>query len=209
MGHMSNYIIGLTGGVASGKSEVTRRFQALGVTVADADVAAREVVEPGEPALARIAERFGTRILMGNGTLDRRRLRELVFADEQARRDLEAIVHPAIRLMLERQCRQAPGPYAIAAVPLLAEAGLAAYPWLDRVLLVDTPVVVQKMRLMRRDGVDETLALRMIAAQASREARTAIADDIILNDGEPAHLDSAVAALHDRYLAEATAAPKP
>jgi len=201
---MSDYIIGLTGGVASGKSEVTRRFQALGVYVADADVAAREVVEPGQPALARIAERFGTRMLMNNGTLDRRRLRELVFADEQARRDLEAITHPAIRLILERQCRESRGPYAIAAIPLLAEAGLAAYPWLDRVLVVDAPVVVQKMRLMRRDGVDEALAARMIAAQATREARLALADDILLNDGDPARLDTAVAALHARYIAEAS-----
>lgn len=197
---MSDFIIGLTGGVASGKSEVTRRFEVLGVHVADADVAAREVVEPGQPALAAIAERFGRAVLLADGTLDRRRLRERIFADADERRALEAITHPAIRARLEAQCRAAPGPYAIAAVPLLVEAGgRAAYPWVDRILVVDAPVQVQHARLMRRDGVDETLASRMIAAQATREARTAIADDVIVNDGHPDHLDAMVAALDARY----------
>lgn len=197
---MSDFIIGLTGGVASGKSEVTRRFEALGVHVADADVAAREVVEPGQPALAAIAERFGADILLADGTLDRRRLRERIFADAGERRALEAITHPAIRARLEAQCRTAAGPYAIAAVPLLVEAGgRAAYPWVDRILVVDAPVHVQHARLMRRDGVDEALASRMIAAQATREARTAIADDVIVNDGHPEHLDAMVATLDARY----------
>lgn len=200
---MSDFIVGLTGGVASGKSEVTRRFEALGVHVADADHAARAVVAPGQPALARIGERFGAAMLHTDGTLDRRRLRALVFADAQARRDLEAITHPAIRALLEAQCLAAPGPYALAAIPLLAEAGRAAYPWLARVLVVDAPVQLQHARLMRRDGVDEAMAERMIAAQASREARLAIADDVIVNDGDPSHLDAPVAALHARYLAAA------
>ena len=200
---MSDFIVGLTGGVASGKSEVTRRFQALGVEVVDADVAAREVVEPGQPALARIAERFGAGMLLADGRLDRRQLRERVFADAQARRDLEAITHPAIRARVKAQAQAAPGPYAVVAVPLLAEAGRAAYPWMARVLVVDAPDSLQHDRLMRRDGVDEALAARMIAAQASRTVRLAIADDVILNDGDPAHLDTAVAALHARYLAAA------
>ena len=200
---MSDFIVGLTGGVASGKSEVTRRFQALGVEVVDADVAAREVVEPGQPALARIAERFGAGMLLADGHLDRRQLRERVFADAQARRDLEAITHPAIRARVKAQAQAAPGPYAVVAVPLLAEAGRAAYPWMARVLVVDAPESLQHDRLMRRDGVDEALAARMIAAQASRTVRLAIADDVILNDGDPAHLDTAVAALHARYLAAA------
>ena len=200
---MSDFIVGLTGGVASGKSEVTRRFQALGVEVVDADVAAREVVEPGQPALARIAERFGAGMLLADGRLDRRQLRERVFADAQARRDLEAITHPAIRARVKAQALAAPGPYAVVAVPLLAEAGRAAYPWMARVLVVDAPESLQHDRLMRRDGVDEALAARMIAAQASRTVRLAIADDVILNDGDPAHLDTAVAALHARYLAAA------
>ena len=201
---MSDFIVGLTGGVASGKSEVTRRFQALGVEVVDADVAAREVVEPGQPALARIAERFGAGMLLADGRLDRRQLRERVFADAQARRDLEAITHPAIRARVKAQAQAAPGPYAVVAVPLLAEAGRAAYPWMARVLVVDAPESLQHDRLMRRDGVDEALAARMIAAQASRTVRLAIADDVILNDGDPAHLDAAVASLHARYLAQAT-----
>ena len=203
---MSDFIIGLTGGVASGKSEVTRRFEALGVAVADADLAARAVVEPGQPALAAIATRFGAGILLPDGRLDRRQLRELVFADMQARRDLEAITHPAIRALLRTQCLAAPGPYAIAAIPLLAEAGgRAGYPWLDRIVVVDAPVELQRSRLMQRDGVDEALAMRMIAAQASREARLAIADEVVVNDGHPDHLDARVAELDARYRALAAA----
>ncbi|WP_372015835.1 dephospho-CoA kinase [Pseudoxanthomonas sp. 10H] len=207
---MSDFIIGLTGGVASGKSEVTRRFQALGVHVADADLVARAVVEPGQPALARIAERFGADMLLADGRLDRRRLRERVFEDPQARADLEAITHPEIRLALARECRAAAGPYAIAAIPLLAEAGgRAAYPWLSRTLVVDAPVELQHARLMLRDGIDEALATRMIAAQASREARLAIADDVLVNDGHPSHLDAPVAALDARYRALAGAPRAP
>ncbi len=202
---MSDFIIGLTGGVASGKSEVARRFEALGVAVVDADLAARAVVEPGQPALARIAERFGAGMLREDGTLDRRQLRALVFADAQARRDLEAITHPAIRALLKEQCLAATGSYAIVAVPLLAEAGPAAYPWLDRVLVVDAPEELQHARLMRRDGVDAELASRMIAAQATRQVRLAMADDLIVNDGDPLRLDAAVADLHARYRQAATA----
>lgn len=204
---MSGFIIGLTGGVASGKSELTRRFQALGVHVADADVVAREVVAPGQPALAAIARHFGNGVLQADGSLDRRQLRERIFADPAERQALEAITHPAIRAALEAQCRQAPGPYAIAAVPLLAEAGgRTGYPWLDRILVVDTPEAVQHARLMRRDGVDEALASRMIAAQASRAARLAIADDVVVNDGAPEHLDARVAELDARYRVLAAAA---
>jgi dephospho-CoA kinase len=204
---MSDFIIGLTGGVASGKSEATRRFEALGVHVADADVIARAVVEPGQPALAEIARRFGTDMLLDDGSLDRRRLRERIFADPQARTDLEAITHPAIRLALAEQCRAAPGPYAIAAIPLLTEAGgRAAYPWLDRILVVDAPVELQHARLMLRDGVDGALATRMIEAQATREARLAIADNVLVNDGDAEHLDARVEALdaHYRTLARQT-----
>jgi dephospho-CoA kinase len=185
---------------------VTRRFEALGAHVADADVIARAVVEPGQPALARIATRFGADMLLADGSLDRRRLRERIFADAQARMDLEAITHPAIRLALAEQCRAAPGPYAIAAIPLLTEAGgRAAYPWLDRILVVDAPPDVQHARLMRRDGVDGALATRMIEAQATRQARLAIADDVLVNDGNPEHLDAPVRALDARYRALAAA----
>lgn len=203
---MSRFIIGLTGGVASGKSELTRRFEALGVLVADADVVAREVVEPGQPALAAIVREFGPGVLQDDGRLDRRRLRELIFEDPLARQALESITHPAIRAALEERCRAAPGPYAIAAVPLLAEAGgREGYPWLDRILVVDAPEATQHARLMRRDGVDGDLAGRMISTQAPREARLAIADDVVVNDGEPSHLDAMVAQLHAHYLALAAA----
>lgn len=204
---MSGFIIGLTGGVASGKSEVTRRFEALGIVVADADIAAREVVAPGQPALAAIARQFGPGVLQPDGSLDRRQLREQVFANPDARRALEAITHPAIRAALEARCRAAPGPYAIAAIPLLAEAGgRAGYPWVDRILVVDAPEDLQHARLMRRDGVDAALATRMLAAQATRQARLAIADDVLRNDGPADLLDAAVAALHRRYLDLAAAA---
>lgn len=197
---MSEFIIGLTGGVAAGKSEVTRRFEARGIVVADADLAARQVVEPGQPALARVVETFGADVLQADGRLDRRRLREHVFADADARHRLEAILHPAIREHLAVQCRNAAGPYAIAAIPLLTEVGgRAAYPWLDRILLVDAPVELQHARLMRRDDIDEALAAKMIAAQAGRAERRALADEVVLNDGHPEHLDAAVERLDAYY----------
>jgi dephospho-CoA kinase len=197
---MSQFVIGLTGGVAAGKSEVSRRFEALGVTVADADVAARAVVAPGSDGLARILAHFGSDILLADGQLDRAALRERIFASAQERQALEAITHPAIRQLLRQTCEQAPGPYAVAAIPLLAEAGgRQQYPWLDRILVVDAPVAVQHARLMQRDGIDAALADRMIAAQASREARLALADDVVRNDGHPDHLQAEVERLDRAY----------
>ena len=186
---MSRYVVGLTGGIAAGKSEVTRRFEALGIVVADADLAARTVVAAGSPALGRIAERFGADMLQVDGSLDRARLRAHVFADPTERAALEAITHPAIRLLMQQQCEQAASPYAIAAIPLLTEVGgRQAYPWLNRVLLVDAPEAVQHARLMQRDGIDAALADKMIAAQASRTQRLALADDVVVNDGHPEDL---------------------
>ena len=205
---MSDYFIGLTGGIASGKSALEKAFAKQGVVVADADLLAREVVAPGEPALAAVVERFGRDVLQADGQLDRAALRVRVFGDPDQRRALEAILHPAIRARLEAICRAAPGPYAIATVPLLTEGGgRAAYPWLHRILVVDTPAAVQKARLMQRDGIDATLADQMMAAQASRAERLALADDIVVNDGDLAHLQRAADALHLRYLALATATP--
>ena len=205
---MSDYFIGLTGGIASGKSALEKAFAKQGVVVADADLLAREVVAPGEPALAAVVERFGRDVLQANGQLDRAALRVRVFGDPGQRRALEAILHPAIRARLEAICRAAPGPYAIATVPLLTEGGgRAAYPWLHRILVVDTPAAVQKARLMQRDGIDATLADQMMAAQASRAERLALADDIVVNDGDIHHLQHAADALHLRYLALATATP--
>ncbi|WP_445391262.1 dephospho-CoA kinase [Stenotrophomonas maltophilia group sp. vghtpe118] len=198
---MSRYVVGLTGGIAAGKSEVTRRFEALGIVVADADLAARAVVAAGSPALGRIAERFGADMLQADGSLDRARLRAHVFADPTERAALEAITHPAIRLLMQQQCAQAASPYAIAAIPLLTEVGgRQAYPWLDRVLLVDAPEAVQHARLMQRDGIDAALADKMIAAQANRAQRLALADDVVVNDGHPEDLQAQVEALHERYL---------
>ena len=205
---MSDYFIGLTGGIASGKSALEKAFAKQSVVVADADLLAREVVAPGEPALAAVVERFGRDVLQADGQLDRAALRVRVFGDPDQRRALEAILHPAIRARLEAICRAAPGPYAIATVPLLTEGGgRAAYPWLHRILVVDTPAAVQKARLMQRDGIDATLADQMMAAQASRAERLALADDIVVNDGDIHHLQHAADALHLRYLALATATP--
>lgn len=203
---MSRYIVAITGGIASGKSEVTCRFEALGVTVADADLAAREAVAPGSPGLAEVVAAFGAEVLDATGALDRAAMRQRVFGDEHARRRLEAIIHPRVRAHLQAQCAAAAGPYAIAAIPLLTEGGgRVAYPWLDRILVVDVPIEVQQARVMARDGSDAALAQRMIAAQASREQRLAIADDVIVNDGAVEALDVHVAALDRRYRALAAA----
>ena len=205
---MSDYFIGLTGGIASGKSTLEKAFAKQGVVVADADLLAREVVAPGKPALAAVVERFGRDVLQADGQLDRAALRVRVFGDPDQRRALEAILHPAIRARLEAICRAAPGPYAIATVPLLTEGGgRAAYPWLHRILVVDTPAAVQKARLMQRDGIDATLADQMMAAQASRAERLALADDIVVNDGDLAHLQRAADQLHARYVALASSTP--
>lgn len=197
---MSGFVIGLTGGVASGKTEVARRFEALGIVVADADVAARETLAPGSEGLAETVSTFGTEILDADGGLDRAAMRRRVFADPDARRRLEAIVHPRVRAMLEAQCRAATSAYAVAAIPLLAEGGgLTAYPWLSRILVIDVPEAVQLQRLQARDGIDARLAAGMLAAQATRHERLAIADDVIANDGPLEALDEQVAALDRRY----------
>ncbi len=197
---MAGYCVGVTGGVASGKSEVTRRFEALGITVADADLAAREAVAVDSPGLEEISVAFGADVIDDAGALDRAAMRALVFADPEARRRLEAIVHPHVRASLRAQCDAAPGPYTIAAIPLLAEGGgRSGYPWLQRILVVDVPVEVQHARLVRRDGIDDALAQRMISAQATRAARLAIADDVIVNNGTLEQLNARVASLDHEY----------
>lgn len=198
-------IIAMTGGVASGKSAVTRRFEALGVHVHDADVAAREVIEPGTPGLAAVIDAFGTNVLDASGRLDRPTMRQRVFADPGARHVLEAIIHPLVRQWLHDRAVADPGPYCLLAIPLLAE-NIEHYRWVDRVLLIDVPESVQIVRLMRRDSIDESLALRMLAHQASRAERLALADDVIENRGDESLLDQTVAELHQRYLALASAA---
>ncbi|MEO7251618.1 MAG: dephospho-CoA kinase [Arenimonas sp.] len=197
---MAAFVVAITGGIASGKSAVGLLFESLGIVVADADAAAREVVAPGQPALEEIAMRFGSQILLADGSLDRMQLRALVFADPEARRSLETITHPRIRLLLRHQSAAAPMPYVLVAIPLLAEAAsIGGYPWLQRILVVDTPVPLQRARLLHRDGIDPVLAGRMIGAQASREQRLALATDVIVNDGDVADLEAPVRRLDRLY----------
>jgi dephospho-CoA kinase len=194
------FAVAITGGIASGKSAVADRFLRRGRVVADADVAARDIVAPGEPALGEIAARFGPAALQADGGLDRAWLRAHVFADPAARKDLEAITHPRIRARLHAQARDAAWPYVLVAIPLLAEGGgRAAYPWLDRILVVDAPEALQLARLRARDGIDDALARRMLGAQATRTQRLALADDVVVNDGAPAGLDDVVARLDELY----------
>ncbi|HEX7368660.1 MAG TPA: dephospho-CoA kinase [Rhodanobacteraceae bacterium] len=200
-----HYVVALTGGVASGKTAIARRFEDLGVRVYDADTAAREVVVPGEAALAEIEFVFGAEVLQADGSLDRRAMRERVFADTGARRKLEAIIHPRVRAWLRRRVGMDRGTYCMLAIPLLVESR-SDYEWVDRVLLVDAPEAAQIERLMLRDGIDRAQAQRMLDAQSSRAQRRAIADDVIVNDGEEAALDAQVATLHARYLELATTA---
>jgi dephospho-CoA kinase len=198
--------IAVTGGIASGKSEVTRRFEDLGVAVLDADLISRELVEPGQPALEEISRRFGPEVLDVEGRLDRRALREIVFADTASRRDLEAILHPRVRAALKERAAVAAPPYVMLAIPLLAESRTGHYDWIARVLVVDVPPAVQIARVVRRDAVERAAAEATLAAQASREARLAIANDVIVNDGPLAVLDAVVAKLHARYRQMAAAA---
>ncbi len=194
------YVVALTGGVAAGKSVVAKRFQALGIAVYDADVAAREAVAPGTPALGEIAAAFGPRILATDGSLRRRALRDVIFTDPAARRRLEAIVHPRIGTWLRDRARRDPGSYCMLAIPLLAKHR-DDYAWVDRILVVDAPEALQVERVTQRDGTSRAAAWRMLEAQATRAERLAIADDVITNDGDEARLDAQVVALHQRYLA--------
>jgi dephospho-CoA kinase len=190
--------IGLTGGIASGKSTVAQRFTEFGVPVIDADAAARAVVAPGTPGLAQVIERFGSGILAENGELDRRALRDLIFSDPGARRDLESILHPLIRADMEKSADQAVGPYLVMAIPLLIENGPSDR--VDRVLVVDVDEAVQLRRVMERDGCTSEQARAILASQAARSARLAAADDVLLNTGTVSELRHAVDRLHERYL---------
>lgn len=192
-------LVGLTGGIASGKSTVADMFAELGVAVVDTDVIAREVVEPGEPALDEIRDTFGSDVFATDGTLDRRALRRRVFASDEDRRRLESILHPRIRESAMARAQEATGPYRIVVVPLLAESPIRHA--MGRVLVVDVPETLQLERLLARDAEDEDQARRMIATQASRKERLAIADDVIDNAGDLAATRRQVAELHGRYVA--------
>jgi dephospho-CoA kinase len=193
-------VVALTGGIASGKSTVARLFAERGVPVLDADEAARAVVVPGSEGLAAVAEAFGRAVLTPAGELDRAALRQRVFSDPEARRRLEAILHPRIERHLHEALAAAARsnpPYVLVVIPLLAEVG--RYPWIDRVLVVDVPEEVQRQRLLARDRIDATLAEAMIAAQARRAERLALADDVIDNGGGCEALALRVAELDRLY----------
>jgi dephospho-CoA kinase len=197
--------IGLTGGIASGKSTVEQRFTELGVPVINADDSSRAVVARGQPGLAAVVERFGSGILTPQGELDRRELRSLIFSDAARRKELEAILHPLIRADMEQRSSQATGPYVILSIPLLVEGNARSR--CERILVVDADESLQLARLMSRDAVSEAEARATLAAQASRTARLAAADDVLVNSGTVADLRQAVDRLHRRYLELAAATP--
>lgn len=187
--------VALTGGIASGKSAAAECFRRLGVPIHDADVHARSLVEPGSAALAEIVAAFGPGALARDGSLDRAAMRARVFADAAERNRLEAILHPRVNAALRAALRDCDAPYCVLVVPLLAEVW-AEYAFVDRVLVIDVSPQVQQARLVARDRSNEAAARLMIAAQASRAQRLALATDVIDNDGDAAALEHAVERLH-------------
>ncbi|MFW3615508.1 dephospho-CoA kinase [Billgrantia antri] len=193
-------IVGVTGGIASGKSTVARAFAALGVPWVDADDVAREVVEPGEPALAEIAARHGSQVIQEDGGLNRRALREIVFAEPSERLWLESVTHPRIRqrILAHLERLQSEGaPYVLLVSPLLFESGQSEM--VDRCLVIDVPESLQLARTAARDDVDEKQARAILAAQMPRSERLARADDVIDNSGSEEDLAAQVAVLDRRY----------
>ncbi|EQM74917.1 dephospho-CoA kinase [Stutzerimonas stutzeri] len=195
---MKPWILGLTGGIGSGKSAVVEEFGRLGVHWVDADHAARWVVEPGRPALASIVERFGETVLAQDGSLDRAALRGLIFRDAAQRKWLEELLHPLIRQEIAERLARATSPYAIMVSPLLVESG--QYRQVDRVLVVDVPEALQVERASRRDQSSEAQIRAIVEAQASREERLRHADDVLTNDRDRAWLRQEVERLHNFYL---------
>ena len=191
--------VALTGGIASGKTAVANEFESLGAVVIDTDQIARDIVEPGSPALEKIVATFGPDVLDAGGRMDRKRMRDRVFANPAERQQLAAITHPAIRDELARRAAQLGGLYQIHVIPLLVEGGRGdAY---DRVLVVDCPVELQLARLVRRDGNSEAQARQILAAQATRAQRLAAADDVLENTGTLNELRDEVRKLHTKYIA--------
>lgn len=191
-----SFVVGIAGGIGSGKTAVSNRFRSLGIEIADADVASRRVVAPGEPALETIADRFGSDVLLDDGTLNRPILRERVFQDARERRWLESLLHPLINQRIRDVLAAAPSPYAILVNPLMRQRD----PRADRILVVDVPEEIQIERAMARDGVAESQVRAILASQLDRRSRLALADDIISNDGSLENLHRAVDGLHERYL---------
>jgi len=191
-------IVALTGGIGSGKSTVAEAFARHGIPIIDTDVIARELVAPGQPALAQIAAQFGDGVLTADGRLDRGALRDIVFADPARRRVLEQILHPRIRDEVRRRLDGLPGPYCLVVIPLLAETG--DYPFVDRVLLVEADEETRIRRTMARDQLSREQVEQILTSQSSREQRRALADDIIDNSTDLARLEQQVDVLHDQYL---------
>lgn len=198
------YTVALTGGIGSGKSTVADAFSHVGITVVDADIIARQVVEPGQPALDLIFQHFGPAILLPEGGLNRRALRERIFTSPEEKLWLNALLHPLIHQRTRQEIEQAISPYVLWVVPLLVENNLQGKA--DRVLVVDVSVECQIERTMKRDHVSREQAKQILAAQASREQRLAIADDVINNDGSPEAIAQRVNNLHRQYLMLATRA---
>lgn len=190
--------IGLTGGIGCGKSSVSRRFEALGVPVFDADQISRELVEPGQPALTEIITAFGPSLLTPEGRLDRSALRQHIFANRPAREQLQSILHPRIRATLQQRASACVAPYCLLAIPLLLESGLTTS--VDRILVVDCDEQAQIARASQRDGSPPEQIRAIMATQVSRPQRLAAADEIVHNDGDEHELDAQVIRLHQHYL---------
>ena len=186
--------VALTGGIASGKSTAAARLAELGAVVIDTDVLAREVVTPGSEGLDAVVQAFGHDILTDDGRLNRAAMRELVFSDSYKKQELEAILHPRIRALLAQRSAHAGGPYQVFEIPLLAESGHRF--GVNRVLVIDCDVATQRARVMARDNIDAQRANAILAQQATREQRLAIADDVIDNNGDVHSLSQAMYKLH-------------
>jgi len=201
-----SFVVGLTGGIGSGKSAAAQEFGRLGAALVDTDVIARELTEPGGAALAHIKALFGEAFVAPSGAMDRKRMREHVFADAAAKRALEELLHPMIRAEAERRIAQAAAPYVLYVVPLLVESG-SYRTRVDRVLVVDAPEALQLARVRARSGLGEAEVRAIMASQLSRAARLAAADDVIDNGGTIQALRNQVAALHAKYLKLAARVP--
>ena len=197
---MDRFVVAVTGGIASGKTAFAEALHRFGADLIDADVVAREVVEPGSEALTRIAEHFGPELLLPDGRMDRVAMRARVFADGAARTWLEGLLHPLIRARMQALAAASGAPYVVVVIPLLAEGGgRKNYPWVERIAVVDVPESVQAERLMARDKTDADMARKMIAAQATRAQRLAIADDVVSNTSTLARLEGVARNLDGLY----------
>ncbi len=190
--------IGLTGGIGSGKSTVSKIFSDLEIPIIDADIIAHQLVEPGKPAIKDIAEQFGQQILTDQGALNRKQLKEIIFSDPEQKKTLEQILHPLVFAEMESQIKQLSSPYCILSIPLLLETQMQDF--VDRILVIDCPVEVQLERVKNRDQLDVKTIQSIIASQIPREQRRQAADDIIINDTDTQALAEQVKKLHNLYL---------